>query len=610
MTDSSPFSPAQARLELPGVVLTAGQLRQAEAPLATMLAALPASAASSSHTQGHASLSQAGGRSWVGDDLVVICQGEPYWRDGDAADPQEIGARFRHQGADLLDALAGQFTLVISDEARGEVFCAVDRFAREPIYWHGDGQGLALASSADALLAHPAIPRQLSQQGLFNYLFFHMVPAPGTVYEGLHKLPAAHCLRWRQGSIDIRPYWLPTFHETSDDVAGLKRGVLGSLGDAVARCSSGADSGSFLSGGLDSSTVSGLLASKQPGADAYSIGFDAAGYDEIAYARITAQHFGLTGHEYYVRPDDVLDALPSVATAYDEPFGNSSALPALFCAALARQDGKRRLLAGDGGDELYAGNSRYAKQKVFEIFQGLPAAVQGLLRAATGPLPGGVPLLSKAKSYVTQASVPLPDRLQSYNYLCRLGVDTMFTPDFSAGIDTDQPFQLDRDIYHRPAGASSLNRMLYLDWHHTLADNDLRKVGRMCALAGMEVRYPMLDEAVLENSLRIPSALKLPGGRLRDFYKQATSDFLPSATINKSKQGFGLPFGVWMAEHPGLREMAGDNLARLRRRDILQAGFIDQVLTLHQQEHAHYYGELVWVMMMLELWLTSRGFEP
>ena len=299
-----------------------------------------------------------------------------------------------------------------------------------------------------------------------------------------------------------------------------------------------------------------------------------------------------------------------MAAAYDEPFGNSSALPALFCASLARQDGKRRLLAGDGGDELYAGNARYAKQQVFEVFQHLPSPLQTLLRALTAPLPGGAPLLGKVKSYVAQASVPLPDRLQSYNYVYRLGVAAMFTPDFAAGIDTQLPSQLDRDIYQRPADASTLNRMLYLDWQHTLADNDLRKVGRMCALAGIEVRYPMLDEAVVEHSLRIPSRLKLPSGRLRDFYKQAVRGFLPEAIINKSKHGFGLPFGVWMADHPGLREMAGDNLARLRRRGILRPEFIDRALHLHQQEHAAYYGELVWVMMMLELWLTSRGFEP
>lgn len=608
MTDSSSFSLDQAVLDLAGVALTAGQLRSESGTLSAMLEALPSQKSAEPSCQPHACLGQVGGRLWQDAHLSVITLGEPYWlSDNSPARPQAIGDRYRNRGMRLLDDLAGQFVLLISDEAAGTVDCAVDRFARESLYWYGDTQGLVVASSADALFAHPAVPRELSNQGLFNYLFFHMVPAPDSVYQDIHKLPAAHHLHWQSDQLIVVPYWQPSFLE-ENDAPNLEAGVLQNLDAAVARCSEGADSGSFLSGGLDSSTVSGLLAKQQPGADAYSIGFDAAGYDEIAFARIAAKHFGNTGHEYYVRPDDVLSALPRIAAAYDEPFGNSSALPALFCAAFAKQDGRQRLLAGDGGDELYAGNARYAKQKIFELFQGLPGFMQGTLRTLTRPIPSGVPLVSKAKSYVEQASVPLPDRLQTYNYLCRLGVETMFDTEFLSSIDSDQPLALARDIYHRPAEASSLNRMLYLDWHHTLADNDLRKVGRMCALAGIEVRYPMLDEAVLQHSLQVPSARKLPGQKLRDFYKQATAGFLPEAIINKPKQGFGLPFGVWMAEHPGLREMAADNLSKLRSRDILKPTFIDQAMSLHQQEHAHYYGELVWVMMMLELWLTSRGF--
>jgi asparagine synthase (glutamine-hydrolysing) len=132
----------------------------------------------------------------------------------------------------------------------------------------------------------------------------------------------------------------------------------------------------------------------------------------------------------------------------------------------------------------------------------------------------------------------------------------------------------------------------------------------MCALAGIDVHYPMLDEAVVEHSTRVPSKMKLPLGRLRHFYKQAVRDFLPEQIINKPKQGFGLPFGVWLAEHRQLHELASDNLLRLRRRHIVRAEFIDRLMQLHQQSHAAYYGEFVWVLMMLELWLSSRGIEP
>jgi asparagine synthase (glutamine-hydrolysing) len=148
--------------------------------------------------------------------------------------------------------------------------------------------------------------------------------------------------------------------------------------------------------------------------------------------------------------------------------------------------------------------------------------------------------------------------------------------------------------------------MLYLDWQITLADNDLRKVTRACELAGIEVSYPLLDDAVVELSTRIPSAQKLRHGRLRHFYKEATRDFLPAAIIEKEKHGFGLPFGVWLVEHAGLRDLARDSLEALKQRRLIRPDFIDRVLALHAEQHASYYGELVWVLVVLELWLAAH----
>lgn len=611
MTDSALFS-EQRSLQLPGIALATGVQRVDADGLNTMLSALPSTDQGVICNLPEACLGHHAGNSCQDGDVAVACVGSPYWlgEAGKAAEVTEIAAAYRAQGEKFLESLGGPFALAILDKGGNELLCAVDRFAREQLYWRGDEDGVVVASSTDAALAHPASDRQLSQQGLFHYVFFHMVPGPDSIYEDIHKLPAAHLMHWREGQLQIRSYWTPAFTETLGDEQHLLEGVLDTLRAAVARNSSGDDCGAFLSGGLDSSTVAGLLAGIQPGADSYSIGFDAKGYDEIAFARIASNHFGTKPHEYYLTPEDVLGALPSIAAAYDEPFGNSSALPTLFCARLARQDGKHSLLAGDGGDELYAGNARYAKQKVFELYQGLPAVLQRVLGMLAWMTPEQLPVLRKFKSYVNQAAVPLPDRLQTYNHLVRQGLNTVFTEAFIDGIDAERPHRLEREIYQRPQDASTLNRMLYLDWHHTLADNDLRKVGRMCRLADIEVRYPMLDEAVIAHSTQVPSELKLPGGKLRDFYKRAVTGFLPAQILDKPKHGFGLPFGVWMVEHPGLQEIAGDSLSRLRRRGIFKPSFIDRIMLLHQQSHAAYYGELVWVMMMLELWLSSHGFEP
>ncbi|MCB1724140.1 MAG: asparagine synthase [Gammaproteobacteria bacterium] len=520
---------------------------------------------------------------------------------------------YRQHGTGLLSVIGGRFAVCVWDTRNRTGLVAVDHFGQVPVYWgySDDGELLfaPLATSIDVLAGRP---HSVSPQAVFNYLYFHMVPSPATVFEGTNKLMAAHALFCESGRWEVRRYWEPEFRETADrPMREMGEELMGLLGSSVARLDNGEDTGAFLSGGLDSSTVAGLLARHRPDPNTYSIGFDADGYDEIAFARIASERFRTRFNTYYVTPDDVLSELPRIAAAYDEPFGNSSALPAYFCARFAAADGRRRLLAGDGGDELFAGNERYAKQRVFEHYPALPAWLRRtVIEPVLGRMPDNATLVRKALSYVQQANIPLPDRLQTYNFLNRLGAEQIVTDDLRQAIDSELPLRLDREIYHQPRNASSLNRMLYLDWHHTLADNDLRKVNRMCDLAGIQVEYPMLDDRLVEFSTRVSSTNKMRGNKLRAFYKRAVTGFLPDEIINKPKHGFGLPFGVWMTNHPGLQQLVADNLARMKRRNYVRPEFIDEISRLHREQHAGYYGEFIWVLMMLELWLTHRGIEP
>src|SRR5947207_1134756 len=213
------------------------------------------------------------------------------------------------------------------------------------------------------------------------------------------------------------------------------------------------------------------------------MGFAWEGFDEMKYARITAQHLGARAREYYVTPQDIVEAIPVIARAYDEPFGNDSAAPTYFCAKMAREDGVRVLLAGDGGDEIFGGNTRYAKQKVFEAYGRIPQPLRrGLIEPLAFALPGHdrIAPLRKLGSYIRQASVPLPDRLETYNFLNRSPLAEVFEPEFLAAIDVDEPLAMLREVYGRTASSAPLNRMMHLDLKVTLADNDLRKVSRMC----------------------------------------------------------------------------------------------------------------------------------
>lgn len=514
------------------------------------------------------------------------------------------------QGAAAAAAGAtGDFAVGLRDDS-GRTFLAVDRFAVHSLcYRLIDGQ-LHFSSRADELAALP--PRaEIDPQAIFDYLYFHVIPSPRTIFRGVYRLPAAHCALFERGTLTVTPYWVPRFDEVArPDFTALATEFRSLLKGAVAAQLDGGKAACFLSGGTDSSTVAGMIgeASGRPAAT-YSIGFEAEGYDEMEFARIAAKRFGTEHHEYYVTPDDLVRSIPTVAAHYDQPFGNSSALPAFYCAQMARADGVTKLLAGDGGDELFGGNTRYAKQRVFGWYDNVPAALRGgLLEPLLERTPlGQLPLASKGRSYVEQAKVPLPDRMQMYNLLLRLGVENVFEPGFLAQVDTSDPLHQQQAVWRQTSDASPLNRMLAFDWRYTLAEADLPKVCGTTSLAGAAVGFPFLDPAVLEFSMRLPTDYKLKGLKLRWFFKEALRGFLPDEIITKKKQGFGLPFGVWANRHDGLRELATDSLRSLAHRGIVQPAFIDVLLREHLTAHPGYYGEMVWILMMLEQWMRQSG---
>ncbi|WP_245621666.1 asparagine synthetase B family protein [Sedimenticola selenatireducens] len=548
---------------------------------------------------------------------IIALTGHPRWK---SAELQAISSRESHAGAlshaylehgmACLDYLEGPFSVLIMDKRSSRITAVTDRLGLHPIYYAQVGDGIVFGSSASGVLGHHEIEKELREDGIYDYVYFHMVPSPVSIYRNIKKIPAGHFVQLSNGALNETNYWLPRFSEqTGADIASLSVRLKNLLKSSVDNATDNfATTGSFLSGGLDSSTVTGFLSELHPDAKAFSIGFSAEGYDEMAFARITARHFGVDLNEYYVTPDDVVQALPVIATSYDEPFGNSSALPAYFCAKLARENGISRLLAGDGGDELFAGNERYAKQGVFEAYQKVPLFLRkDLLQPIVENFPGNFGVLNKARSYISQANTPLPDRLQTYNFLHQHSPAEIFSADFLSAVDVNAPLQLQRETYDRPADASTLNRMLYFDWQYTLADNDIRKVSHMCAVAGVEVTYPMLDESLLRFSLEIPSNLKLKGGNLRHFYKAALTNWLPQETIDKKKQGFGLPFGVWMQTHKPLQELAYESLLELKKTRYFNNGFLDHAIELHRKGHAAYYGELIWILMVLQLWMAKHA---
>lgn len=500
----------------------------------------------------------------------------------------------------------GPFSVAIRTE-QGQTFMAIDRFGIHTLCYRVEGSTIRFAHRADEL----ALDNDpLDPQAIFDYLYFHCIPSPRTIYKNVFRLPPGHYAWFDKGELTIEPYWKPEFHPQKDlQFESARSEFLHLLKTSVGNQLDGSKPACFLSGGTDSSTVAGMIREASGCTPStYSIGFEADGYDEMAYARIAAKHFNTDHHEIYFTPDELVDSIPKVAAFYDQPFGNSSALPAYHCAEIAKQDGVKHLLAGDGGDELFGGNSRYAKQKVFGWWQSVPKTIRsGLLEPlCMNEWAKHTPLLMKAHSYVEQARVEMPGRLQMYNLLMRLGIHEMLTPDFLSKIDITAPTQHQQTVWNLNSGASELNATLAFDWRYTLGESDLPKVRETTKLAGLSVGFPMLDTRLLDFSLRLPDNYKLKGLRLRWFFKEALRGFLPDEILRKKKQGFGLPFGVWMTQKPRLRQIAQDSLRTLGERGIVRPEFIEELLTLRLPEHPGYYGEQVWILMMLEQWLRAK----
>ncbi|MGQ0652121.1 MAG: asparagine synthetase B family protein [Betaproteobacteria bacterium] len=519
-----------------------------------------------------------------------------------------LAEAWRRHGVDAFAQLEGTFAVALIDAEAQQAAIAVDRMATRPLCYASDGGAFAFASTLDALRAAPGSEASLDPQAIYDYLYFHVVPGPRTIYRNRHKLEAGHYLLWRDGRAEAVPYWQPRFDERRRDrFAELKADFLAAIRESVRDAVAGRPAGTFLSGGTDSSTLAGMLCevTGKP-ARTFSLGFEAEGYDEMEYARIAARHFGTEHHEYYVTPQDVVEAIPAIATAHDQPFGNASAVPTYFCARLAKQHGVELLLGGDGGDELFGGNARYVHQYLLSLYSDLPATLRkGLIEPFAFLLPEAG-LIGKGQRYIRYASTPMPQRYDNYNLLERLGARNVFTDDFLATVDPDSPRREMGTVYARSEGYALINRMLALDFKYTLADNDLPKVVRSCELADTDVRFPMLDDRVLDFSLGLEPDLKLRGTRLRYFFKEALRGFLPEQIITKTKHGFGLPVGPWLRSHPGLKALAADGLAALKNRGIIRPAFIDDLSSARMQEHAAYYGNMVWNLVMLEVWLSQR----
>lgn len=524
-----------------------------------------------------------------------------------------VGHLYLQLGLDFVDRLHGIFSFAIWDERAQRLVLGIDRLGIKAMEWCQEGDRLLFASRPGAISRVLERDTEIEPHALVQFLLFSTVPAPTSVYRGLTKLRPGFLLVYENGRLSHRQYWDLEYPESSNRnerhwACELREAMRGAVHLHLAGCEPEA-TGAYLSGGTDSSSVVAFMNEKHSRVNTFSIVFQESAYSEVSFARTTADCFQTRHHERSITPQDAFDAIPRLIRYYDEPFANSSAIGSYYCALLAKENGVDALLAGDGGDELFGGNERYAVDKYFSLYSSVPRWVRrGIIEPAVHLLPSNDGLLSLPQRYLRRALVPNPDRMASYGFFMTVPPDEVFDQELLMQVPQETWLDIPRAHFRRARAHNELNRMLYLDVKMTLADNDLRKVVGTAEMAGVRALFPLLDYRLAEFSGRIPAHLKLKRFEKRYIFKKAMAGILPRKVLYKKKHGFGVPVALWLSRDPRLRQFTEDVLRdpRTQQRGYFRPGFVERLLELSRGEHPGYYGEIVWYLLTLELWLRQH----
>jgi asparagine synthase (glutamine-hydrolysing) len=521
------------------------------------------------------------------------------------SDTETIVHAYEEYGARCVDYLRGMFAFAIWDAHAREIFIARDRVGKKPLYYTiTRGGTLIFGSELKSLREHPEFRGETSVEALDAYLTFGYVPDPLTIFRDVQKLPPGCHLTFKDGRVRVEQYWdFPYEHEQQNPArseADCLEELRALLDEAVRlRLEADVPLGAFLSGGVDSSAVVGLMTRhmSQP-VKTFSIGFHEDSYNELKYARIAAQHFGTDHHELIVTPD-ICEKVDELVWHFDEPFADSSALPTYVVSKLARQHVKV-VLSGDGGDELFAGYTRYALDRKRSAFTHLPQVVrQGVMQPLGRNLPHG----AWGRNYLHNVALdPLDRYIEDVSIFTRLNKPALYTDDFRQQLGACDAAARFRDYAAHSRAGDPLDPLLYLDSKTYLPGDILTKVDRMSMAASLEVRGPLLDHKLIEFvCTRIPASMKMKGLETKHIFKRAVRDLVPAEILDRPKQGFGIPIDRWINEQ--LRERVRGILTepRTMQRGYVEPRYVNLLLDENQRRRRDHTAEL-WALFMLELW--------
>jgi asparagine synthase (glutamine-hydrolysing) len=549
----------------------------------------------------------------------LVARGQQFQTD---TDTEVLLAAFAEWGAECLPRLNGMFAFAIWDTKERRLTLARDRLGIKPLYYalvkgeNGAGASFIFASEVKAILATALVERRLDTESLNQFLTFLWTPDPHTLFRGIRKLPPAHVLTFCDNELMVNEWWDVSFDEIEDgrSEAWWQERVLETL-DRVVGMEMVADVplGSFLSGGIDSSTIVALMKNHSAGrrVSTYTIGIEAEDLrydiipDDIVWARRVNELLDTDYHEIMLKAD-VAELLPKLVYHMDEP-AIDMAIPSYLVSRAARET-LTVMLSGMGGDEVFAGYPRQMAMRLASALDPVPGLIRRpLMKTLASVLPGGLPgkftaPLRNAKKFARSAALDFENRY--------LGYGTYFTDEAKARLYTEEMREATRGLdayahhrryFARVKGAAPLNRLLYVDLKTFLPCLNLTTTDKTSMAANLEVRVPFLNHELVELAARMPPRLKLHGLKRKYILKRVAEKLLPKDVVWRKKAGFGAPIRSWL--RGPLRPMIDELLSEetVKRRGLFNPQEVERIIAANLSGREDYNLQ-VFQLLTLELW--------
>jgi asparagine synthase (glutamine-hydrolysing) len=521
-------------------------------------------------------------------------------------DTEVILALYAREGTQCLGKLNGMFAFALWDKTKQELFIARDRLGKKPLYYFSHNGRFAFGSEIKAILALENIPREIRLDAVYDFFAYQYVPDPKSIFKHIHKLPPAHYLLLNKDGFTLTEYWDISFKNTSRDSEETHKAQLKGLLEKVTkqRMVSDVPLGAFLSGGVDSSGVVAMMAqASETPVKTCTIGFDNKDFNEADFAREIAEKYKTEHHEYTVH-QNVADRLDHIVSFFDEPFADPSLVPTFFVSELARK-AVTVALAGDGGDEMFAGYEKYSVDDIENKLRNkFPEAVRKSIFPSLGKFAGKIPgtVGKKAKSLLTSLS---HDPAMGFYITNSMMTDDMWQSlvktEVTEQLGDYHPSQYTLEMYNKADGPDHLSKILYTDIKTYMTGDILVKVDRMSMANSLEVRAPILDYQVAEFAATLPSSQKYRDGEKKYLLKEVFKPFIPDSLLYRKKMGFSTPLDEWFRGE--LKTLSESQIIGSQRglKDIFESGVINKLWKEHQTRKADH-GIVLWSMLMYQMW--------